>query len=343
MRNRVRFPSAILIGFVIVSVITVARTAAARSLNQSGDRFSAVGRVIDAATGQPLPGVRIVFGQPGSNTNNGGFIDFQIAKTNPAGEFQVNGLKPGHYTIYISASLDRSDLYSDPIFFDIVDTDVANLEVPARHGSRLSGLIMPAGVTNPEALAGLPSVKVVAAAPSLGTLRVGITSVSAIRPDGSFQLSGLRPGKIFLNLKADSEKLNGLSILRIESKGAELKQGFELKAGEDLDDLRLTIADGTGVIHGQVKVEGGTLPPGSRMLASIRNPLLFANGYAEVDEHGGFSISGLAAGTYEITLNVYNPPPRQATRLLPTMKETVKVTDANEAEAIFTINLTGGS
>jgi hypothetical protein len=343
MCNRITFPSAILIGFFILSANPVTRKAAARSLNQSGDRFSAVGRVFDAVTGQPLPGVRMVFGEPGPNTNNGGFINYQIAQSNPTGEFRVKGLKPGHYTIYISASLDRSDFYSDPIFFDIVDADVANLEVPARHGSRLSGLIVPAGVTNPEALAGLPSVKVVAAAPSLGTLRVGITSLSAIRPDGSFQLNGLRPGKIFLNLKADNEKLNGLSILRIESKGTELKQGFELKAGEDVDDLRLTIADGTGVIRGQVKVEGGTLPSGSRMLASIRNPLLFANGYAEVDEHGRFSISGLAAGTYEITLNVYNPPPRQATRLLPTMKETVKVADGNEAEAIFTINLAGGN
>jgi hypothetical protein len=337
MSNRITFPSVILLGFLIL--LTMVTAAAARLPNQASDRFRAIGRVFDSVTGQPLPGVKMVFGQPGNNTNNGGFIDFQITQSDPTGEFRVNGLKPGHYTVYISASLDRSDLYSDPVFFDIVDVDVANLEVSAHHGSRLSGFIVSAGVTNPAALAGLSTVKVVAAAPSLGTLRVGIATLSAIRPDGSFQLNGIRPGKIFLNLKADSEKLNGLSILRIESKGAELKQGFELTAGEDLDDLRLTIADGTGVIHGLVKVEGGTLPPGSRMRASINNTLRFANGYADVDENGRFSISGLAAGTYEITLNVYGSPPRQAVRLLPTLKETVKVADGNETEAIFTINL----
>jgi hypothetical protein len=45
----------------------------------------------------------------------------------------------------------------------------------------------------------------------------------------------------------------------------------------------------------------GTLPVGARMVASISNQLRFANGYAQVDEDGRFVISGLAAGTYELT------------------------------------------
>jgi hypothetical protein len=86
--------------------------------------------------------------------------------------------------------------------FDVVDADVANLEVQARHGSKLSGFVIPAGVTSPTALAGLTSVKVVAAVPSIGNLRVGITNLTAISPDGSFQLTGLRPGRAFSALHA---------------------------------------------------------------------------------------------------------------------------------------------
>jgi hypothetical protein len=86
-------------------------------------------------------------------------------------------------------------------------------------------------------------------------------------------------------------------------------------------------------------VEGETLPVGARILASITNQLRFSNGYAQVDEDGRFVISGLAAGTYEITLNVYHPPPRQAVRLLPTLKQIVKVTDGNESVVAFTIHL----
>jgi hypothetical protein len=189
------------------------------------------------------------------------------------------------------------------------------------------------------ALAGLSAVKVVAAVPSIGNLRVGIANVTAISPDGSFQFTGLRPGKAFVNLKADNESLNGLSILRIERNGGELKQGIEIKPGEEILDLRIMVADGTGVIRGQIKVEGGTLPAGARMVASISNQLRFANGYAQVDGDGRFVISGLAAGTYEITLNIYRPPPRQAMRLIPTLKQIVKVSDANESVVAFTVNL----
>src|SRR5262249_7727991 len=151
------------------------------------------------------------------------------------------------YALYIASSLDRSDLYSDVLNFDIVDTDLANLEVKAQHGSRLTGFVIPAGATNASPLAALSAVKIVAAPPGLRNLRVGIANVINISPDGSFQLTGLRPGKAFINLKSDNEVLNGLSIVRIERNGEELKQGFEIRPGEDIFDLRIMIADGTGV------------------------------------------------------------------------------------------------
>jgi len=310
-------------------------------VDASAQMYSATGRVIDAVTAQPLAGAHFVYGQPAIDTNNGGFVSFYQGQTNTAGEFRLQHLRPGHYALYIAASLDRSDLYSDVLSFDIVDADVANLEVQARHGSKLSGFVVPAGVTNGASLSGLTSVKVVAAVPSIGNLRVGIANVTNIAPDGSFRFTGLRPGKAFINLKADNEVLNGLSILKIERNGEEVKQGIEIKPGEDIFDLRIMIADGTGIIRGQVNIEGGTLPAGARMTASISNQLRFANGYAQVDADGRFVISGLAAGTYDVVLNIYNPPPHQAVRLLPTTKQTVIVTDANESSVIFTLNLPG--
>ena len=75
------------------------------------------------------------------------------------------------------------------------------------------------------------------------------------------------------------------------------------------------------------------------MVASISTQLRFANGYAQVDGEGWFVISGLSAGTYEITLKTYRPPPRQAVRLIPTLKQIVKVSDANESVIAFTVKL----
>ena len=330
IRNRNRFSLIIGAALLLVSLMGV---------EASAQVYSAAGRVIDAVTAQPIARARFVYGQPWNSIDNGGFRTFKIGLTNSAGEFRLQQLKPGHYALYISSSLDRSDLYSDVLNFDVVDADLANLEVQARHGSRLSGFVVPAGVTNGTSLAALSSVKVVAAVTSIGTLRVGIANLSNISPDGSFQFTGLRPGKALINLKADNEVLNGLSILRIERNGEEVTQGIEIKPGEDILDLRIMIADGTGVIRGQVKVEGGTLPAGARITTSISNKLHFANGYAQVDQDGRFVISGLAAGTYELALNTFRTPPRQNVRLLPTIFQTVKVTDANESSVVFTLVL----
>jgi len=305
---------------------------------QTAQMYSATGRIIDAVTMQPVAGAEFVYGQPANTTNNGGFLSFHIGRTNAAGEFRLQHLKPAHYALYIM-SRDQSDLYSDVLNFDVVDADLANLEVQARHGSKLTGFVVPAGVSSGTTLTALSAVKIVAAVPSIGNLRMGIAKVTSISPDGSFQLDGLRPGKAFISLKADNEILNGLSILRMDRNNGEVSQGIEIKPGEDILDLRITIADGSGVIRGQVKVEGGTLPAGARMTASIRNQPRFANGYAQVDKDGRFVISGLAAGTYEVTLNAYNPPPRQTVHLLPTMTQTVKVTDANESAVVFTLLL----
>lgn len=311
-------------------------------LAQNLNTYTASGQITDAITGQPLSDISLVYGQPRGDSDNGGFIKFAFAHSSKLGEFKLANLKAGHYAMYVSSSLNKSDLYSDPVTFDVVDADVPDLKVLARHGSRLSGFLVPAGVTNPATFAALSSVKLLAAVPSIGNLRVGIVNFAALGPDGGFQFAGLRPGKAVINLKADGE-LNGLSILRMERSGVEQKQGIDIKPGEDIADLRIYVADGTGIIRGRVKVEGGPLPEGTRMLASITNKPRFSNGYAEIDKEGNFAFVGIPAGTYEITLNTYHPPPRQALRLLPTLKQTTKVNDAAESQVEFRVWLGASS
>lgn len=182
-------------GSTFLLIIGVALWLCASALGQSAETFSAGGRVFDAVTAQPIAGAHFVYGQPANTTNNGGFVSFAIGQTDTAGEFRLPHLRPGHYVLYLSSSLDHRDLYSDVLSFDVVDADVTNLEVQARHGSKLSGFVVPAGVTSATTLARLSSVKVVAAVPSIGNLRAGIANVAAISPDGSFQFTGLRPGK----------------------------------------------------------------------------------------------------------------------------------------------------
>src|SRR5215470_16178260 len=187
-RDRIIFSSGFFTALLLIT-LTCAEAATPRhsqfaagtkplSSHDRWDTFSALGRVIDAVTGQPIAEAHFVYGQPANSTNNGGFLNYAIAQANNLGEFRLDHLNPGHYALYISASVDRSDLYSDVVNFDIVDADISNLEVQARHGSKLSGFVVPAGVTNAATLSRLASVKVVAAVPCIGNLRIGISSVT---------------------------------------------------------------------------------------------------------------------------------------------------------------------
>src|SRR5215813_2115549 len=102
--------------FVIMRAALLLVSFAGFALGQSVETYTVTGRVIDAVSGQPIANAHFVFGQPANNTNNGGFVSFTIGQTNTAGEFRLR-LKPGHYALYMSSSVDRTDLYSDVLSF----------------------------------------------------------------------------------------------------------------------------------------------------------------------------------------------------------------------------------
>ena len=50
-----------------------------------------------------------------------------------------------------------------------------------------------------------------------------------------------------------------LRILRIERNGMELRDGVDVRSGEDINGLRLVLGAGSSVLRGEVKIEGGPL------------------------------------------------------------------------------------
>lgn len=329
-------------GFLSLSAsIAVGRPGTSRGLEltQIPATYSVSGRVFDAVTGQPIAGIRFVYGRPAETANNGGFTNFAFGRTNDVGEFSLKDLKPAHYVLYVGPSLNQSDQYSDPVAFDLVDADVVNLEVPVHHGSRLSGFVVPAGVTNPAALSALSSVKLLAAVPGIGNLRVGIVNFSAIGPDGSFQLVGLRPGKAIINLKADSEGLNGLSIMRIERGGVEQSKASRSRPATILRICRYSLPMVRASFVAKSRSKEALCPPVRVFWHRLQISYASQMAMPRSDPEGKFVISGLAAGTYEITLNTYRPPPHQGVRMLPTLKQSVKVSDVGDSPVLFTIFL----
>src|SRR5262249_6326543 len=75
--------------------------------------YMASGRVIDAETGKPVPGVMIQYGIL-KETGRGISAHFNLVNwpTNSAGEFRLEGLSPNKYKVGL-ANLEKSDFYSD--------------------------------------------------------------------------------------------------------------------------------------------------------------------------------------------------------------------------------------
>ena len=300
--------------------------------------FVATGRIVDAENGQPIPGIRFMYGPARENQAfYGGFVGLP---TNARGEFRLEGLEPGRYGVSVSASFESSAHYSDPLFFEIVDTDVTNLELKATRGLTLSGVVVFEGSRAKELLQQVGTLRVTASVSSPASPRNQTSSSASISSDGSFQLSGVRPGKARLYVAAvSSPALRGVTMLRAERGGVDVTQGLEVLAGESITDLRIVASLGSGMIRGTVRFVGGEPPPNVRFFISTRREGAPQGGGGPVDARGRFLISSLTSGAYEVTLNMNfigparGRPPRPQT-------QTVTVTDGAETQVDFIVDLT---
>lgn len=308
-------------------------------VGRRGDTYVASGHIIDADSGQPIPGLRFSYGP--SPKNQPYFSGFMIGvATNANGEFRIEGLEPGRYGVSVSSGFDleSTNVYSDPAFFEVTDGDVSNIEVKAVHGLSLSGVVVTDGITNKDVLAQLGSMRISASVSSTAKPQTFNFGSSLIAGDGSFTINGLRPGRAAFS-SVGSPGVRGLTITRVEREGVDVTRTLELQAGQSLSDLRVVLIFGTGTIRGTVKFENGMPPPGSRVYISARPEGSSASNYgAQLDSRGSFVMTNLAAGTYEVTLSLYTPG-AQAQRQPPPMKQFVTVAEDAEAQVTFTVDL----
>lgn len=316
--------------------------------------YVVTGRIVDADTNQPLQGVDYSFGAVQQNQNqtymSGSYSP--NTPTNSQGEFRLEGVEPGRYAIMASSnsmfnqtSDQRPKVYSDPVSFEVSDGDVSNLEVKAQRGLSISGVIVTDGITDKKALATISRLVVSGfVEPTPNTIQSFMTgTTSQIASDGTFQLDGLRPGKVQIDISGlTSPEARGLTISRIVHERASGRR-IDLAAGQSISGVRVYLAYGTGVIKGQIKVEGGTLPADAIMFVSVQRPSDMARvSSAQVDSRGRFVAQSIPTGTYEVVLQIVSfGPTNNLPRSFPRIqRQTVTVTDDSESEVLFTLDLT---
>jgi protocatechuate 3,4-dioxygenase beta subunit len=296
--------------------------------------FMATGRVVDE-NGKPVVGVRIGNSALMKDGNRmGGFGYGTLSDTN--GGFRLDGLLPGRYAAFVWGE-GEIEGYTDTVTFEVTDGNVSGLELKMRRGSSIAGVVVVEGTTDRAVLARLSQLSLAANVESEGPVAPSFSNVK-LSPDGSFRITGLRPGKARLYL-ASYPPIPGFTIARIERDGVAQRE-IELGQGAQVTGIRVVIEYGTGTVRGVVKIENGPLPENARMLVAARRrgeaTMGPANRGAQVDSRGRFFLEGMATGEYELTLQTLIPGGQ---RRPPPIKQNVTVTNGVEAEVTFTFDL----
>ncbi|MFL6333479.1 MAG: hypothetical protein ACJ754_09250 [Pyrinomonadaceae bacterium] len=274
--------------------------------------YKVAGRFVTADTGQPVAGIPVglsILDARGARMGSYG----GVVATNARGEFSTDGVAPGRYAVYATTSSGSQqqqqpdELYSDPVFFEVADSDVSGLLVKLKRGATVAGVVTIEGVADRAAAARMLSA--VRVFPFMESSRQqlatqGMMPRVSVAPDGTFRVTGLSPGRLRLGTSNDSVK--GLTTARIDLNGANVTGGFDIAEGAQVTGLHIVMTYGTATLVGQTTFVNGTVPPGARVMTFARL-VSGTSGYsAEVDARGLFRIEGMSAGEYEVVVNVFD-------------------------------------
>lgn len=284
--------------------------------------YTIAGRIIDAATEQPQPGIKYGYSKDAMSTFG--------QKSDEKGEFRIAGLLPGQYTVFAGC---EGDYIAERIGFEIKDRDVTDLVIRRKPGAGLRGKLIADGSMPLSDLIKQGQVH-------LFTRGAGEAVNAQIEPDGSFHFCGLPPGTVRLEISPWFQK--GVWLRRVERNGVDLRNGIEIAAGSQISDVRVFLAYGTGSIQGQLRFTNYQMPPGLRMQIYARRvgdkdrpPHLVS----ETDDRGQFSFTGLVPGEYELSQGAFVY--QMGDYRLPALDwKGERVTVSGEKATIVTLNLT---
>ena len=301
--------------------------------------YTASGRIVDAETGKPAANVQYGYGIL-HDSRGIAFMGFGGTRSDAQGGFRFEGILPNHYAAFVIKE-SESEYYSDLAPFDIVDADVSGLEIKMRRGSSISGIAVLEGLPGRDAAEKLAGLRIRAFIQSTEP-GAPFSRPSQIAPDGSFRITGLRPGKVRL-LFGGYPPPKGFALTRVDRDGVEQRDGsFEIAADEEVSGVRVTIAYGTSVIRGQLKITGRGLPQGARFSVRLKlagSESTRSDWSTEADDRKRFLFEDVPPGDYELIVAGYIDVPGAPASKLPEVKKRVTVGNNGEVEITIIIDL----
>src|SRR5215468_7712899 len=161
--------------------------------------FEVSGRVMDESTGQPIPKIRVDWRTLEIGSKSGGFYRGG-PPINEKGEFHITDLLPGRYAVLVPID-SGSEYYSDEVVVEVIDQDVAGVEIKARRAASLSGKVVIEGTRDPAVLSDLSHLRI-----SVFRLAGGMGAGVQVSADGRFRIPGLPPDKFRINLSSITQR-----------------------------------------------------------------------------------------------------------------------------------------
>jgi protocatechuate 3,4-dioxygenase beta subunit len=296
--------------------------------------FAVTGTVVNGETNQPVNNAHVSLQR--KNDDRHSYFPM-TGLSNQKGEFRLENIPPGTYAISLVAQLDAA-MRAEPLEFQVADQEVAGLVVRTARGATISGAVVVEGTNDPAVMAKLRQLRIYAWVQA-GENSGGARS-SVISADGSFSLAGLPAGIANFEVAAqDYSQQTGLLMSRIERDGVVVPRGgFDVKASEQISGVKIVFTYGTGSIRGTVNFENGPATPGVRFFVRVSKPgdneARFQQ--REVDARGRFLIEGVSPGTYDLSVNAFNPSTRDR-NLAAT--QSITVADGAVTEVVISIDL----
>jgi protocatechuate 3,4-dioxygenase beta subunit len=301
--------------------------------------FTIRGLIVDEA-GKPVPNA--TYGVMRS-MSDGGRESTSGSSSNARGEFKIDNVLPGKYSLFVANEGLMPSLRGDVVSFEVVDHDVNDIVIKTSKGAIVSGVVAFEGGEEKPGVNKFTNLYINAWGEKRESDLFNNTSTS-VRPDGSFQVNGLAAGTVRFNIsQMGRAEARSVSIVRVERDGIVQPRGISIKDGEVVTGLRLVVKYLTGGIRGQVKFEGSDSVPASRISvwlnmvddgSSASQRMGPHNSPSQVDSRGRFLVEGLAAGTYEVNVGLFDAGRYDTTQIY---KQQVIVTDNTVSEVVITV------